>query len=214
MIRPIKLGMKNWMFFGSLEAGENNSHSVVHRSWPTCRAQSLDPEDYLTERSTPPPPARCHPRTIGGIDTRPDRSRTPCPGRGERTGSRLDLRPSGIMASSAGICQRDSDPDRQADQSGVGCRSCEPWQECVPFRDTNRPGSDAWRFTMRQSKIVNENTGAHFRSADVVLDWLVGGVSKSFSKHCRHLNGTRKYTARRGKVCLVSLRWFQPVIRS
>ena len=47
MIRPTKLGMKNWMFFGSLEAGENNA--LIYTLLANCRAQSLDPEDYLTE---------------------------------------------------------------------------------------------------------------------------------------------------------------------
>ena len=47
MIRPTKLGMKNWMFFGSLEAGTNNA--LIYTLLANCRAQSLDPEDYLVE---------------------------------------------------------------------------------------------------------------------------------------------------------------------
>ena len=47
MIRPTKLGMKNWMFFGSLEAGTNNA--LIYTLLANCRAQSLDPEDYLIE---------------------------------------------------------------------------------------------------------------------------------------------------------------------
>ena len=47
MIRPTKLGMKNWMFFGSLEAGENNA--LIYTLLANCRAQGLDPEDYLVE---------------------------------------------------------------------------------------------------------------------------------------------------------------------
>ncbi len=47
MIRPTKLGMKNWMFFGSLEAGTNNA--LIYTMLANCRAQSLDPEDYLVE---------------------------------------------------------------------------------------------------------------------------------------------------------------------
>lgn len=47
MIRPTKLGMKNWMFFGSLEAGTNNA--LIHTLLANCRAQNLDPEDYLVE---------------------------------------------------------------------------------------------------------------------------------------------------------------------
>ena len=47
MIRPTKLGMKNWMFFGSLEAGTNNA--LIYTLLANCRAQDLDPEDYLIE---------------------------------------------------------------------------------------------------------------------------------------------------------------------
>ena len=47
MIRPTKLGMKNWMFFGSLEAGSNNA--LIYTLLANCRAQDLDPEDYLVE---------------------------------------------------------------------------------------------------------------------------------------------------------------------
>ena len=47
MIRPTKLGMKNWMFFGSLEAGTNNA--LIYTLLANCRAQGLDPEDYLVE---------------------------------------------------------------------------------------------------------------------------------------------------------------------
>jgi transposase len=47
MIRPTKLGMKNWMFFGSLEAGTNNA--LIYTPLANCRAQSIDPEDYLIE---------------------------------------------------------------------------------------------------------------------------------------------------------------------
>jgi hypothetical protein len=47
MIRPTKLGMKNWMFFGSLEAGTNNA--LIYTLLANCRSQNLDPEDYLIE---------------------------------------------------------------------------------------------------------------------------------------------------------------------
>jgi hypothetical protein len=47
MIRPTKLGMKNGMFFGSLEAGTNNA--LIHTLMANCRAQDLDPEAYLVE---------------------------------------------------------------------------------------------------------------------------------------------------------------------
>lgn len=47
MIRPTKLGMKNWMFFGSVEAGTNNA--LIYTLLANCRAQNLDPENYLVE---------------------------------------------------------------------------------------------------------------------------------------------------------------------
>jgi transposase len=47
MIRPTKVGMKNWMFFGSLEAGTNNA--LFYTLLANCRAQGLEPEAYLTE---------------------------------------------------------------------------------------------------------------------------------------------------------------------
>ena len=39
--------MKNWMFFGSLEAGTNNA--LIYTLLANCRAQGIDPEDYLVE---------------------------------------------------------------------------------------------------------------------------------------------------------------------
>jgi transposase len=47
IIRPTKLGMKNWMFFGSVEAGTNNA--LLYTLLANCHAQGLDPEDYLIE---------------------------------------------------------------------------------------------------------------------------------------------------------------------
>ena len=47
MIRPTKLGMRNWMFFGSVEAGANNA--LIYTLLANCRSQSLDPEAYLIE---------------------------------------------------------------------------------------------------------------------------------------------------------------------
>ena len=44
-IRPCKLGMKNYMFFGSLEAGNNNA--VLYTLIENCKAQGLNPRDYL-----------------------------------------------------------------------------------------------------------------------------------------------------------------------
>ena len=39
--------MKNWMFFGSVEAGTNNA--ILFTLLANCNAQGLDPEDYLIE---------------------------------------------------------------------------------------------------------------------------------------------------------------------
>jgi hypothetical protein len=47
MIHPTKLGMKNWMFFGSVETGTNNA--LIYTLLAKCRARALDPEDYLVE---------------------------------------------------------------------------------------------------------------------------------------------------------------------
>jgi hypothetical protein len=41
------MGMKNWMFFGSLEAGANNA--LAYTLLANCRIHDLDPEDYLVE---------------------------------------------------------------------------------------------------------------------------------------------------------------------
>jgi transposase len=46
-IRPAKLGMKNWMFFGNAEAGANNA--LFYTLLANCKTQGLDPEDYLAE---------------------------------------------------------------------------------------------------------------------------------------------------------------------
>lgn len=44
-IRPCKLGMKNYMFFGSLEAGNNNA--VLYTLIENCKAAKLNPREYL-----------------------------------------------------------------------------------------------------------------------------------------------------------------------
>lgn len=54
MIRPTKLGMKNWMFLGSLETGMNNA--LIYTLLANCRAEDLDPEDYLVEAIKRLPP--------------------------------------------------------------------------------------------------------------------------------------------------------------
>lgn len=47
LIRPAKLGLKNYLFFGSLEAGAN--HALIYTLLANCRIHELDPEDYLVE---------------------------------------------------------------------------------------------------------------------------------------------------------------------
>lgn len=47
LIRPAKVGLKNFLFFGSLEAGANNA--LAYTLLANCRIQGLDPEDYLVE---------------------------------------------------------------------------------------------------------------------------------------------------------------------
>ncbi len=44
-IRPCKLGLKNCMFFGSLEAGENNA--ILYTLIENYKAANLNPRDYL-----------------------------------------------------------------------------------------------------------------------------------------------------------------------
>jgi transposase len=46
-IRPTKLGAKNWLFFGSAGAGENNA--LLYTLVENCKRQGLDSEDYLSE---------------------------------------------------------------------------------------------------------------------------------------------------------------------
>ena len=47
LIRPTKLGAKNSLFFGSLEAGTNNA--LFYTLMANCKNHGLDPERYLTE---------------------------------------------------------------------------------------------------------------------------------------------------------------------
>ena len=47
MIRPTKLGAKNSMFFGSLDAGTNNA--LFYKLMANCKNHGVDPEMYLTE---------------------------------------------------------------------------------------------------------------------------------------------------------------------
>ena len=46
-VRPAKVGAKNFLFFGSLEAGVNNA--LLYTLMANCKIQGLDPEMYLTE---------------------------------------------------------------------------------------------------------------------------------------------------------------------
>ena len=47
LIRPAKLGMRNYLFFGSLEAGANNA--LFYSLLANCRVHGVEPEAYLTE---------------------------------------------------------------------------------------------------------------------------------------------------------------------
>ena len=44
-IRPCKLGLKNYLFFGSLEAGEYNA--VLYTLIENCKAEGVNPRSYL-----------------------------------------------------------------------------------------------------------------------------------------------------------------------
>ena len=46
-IRPTALGKKNWMFFGSEEAGERNA--MVHTLIANCRLHGIEPCEYLKD---------------------------------------------------------------------------------------------------------------------------------------------------------------------
>jgi len=46
-IRPTKLGLKNYLFFGSAKAGVNNA--LLYTLIENCKLQDLDPELYLEE---------------------------------------------------------------------------------------------------------------------------------------------------------------------
>lgn len=46
-IRPAKLGLKNYLFFGNAEAGE--SSALIYTLLANCRAQEIDPERYLVQ---------------------------------------------------------------------------------------------------------------------------------------------------------------------
>ena len=46
-IRPTALGKKNWMFFGSEEAGERNA--ILHTLIANCRLHGIEPCAYLKD---------------------------------------------------------------------------------------------------------------------------------------------------------------------
>jgi len=46
-VRPTKLGMKNWMFFGSAEAGWISA--CIYTLVENCKREGLNPEAYLKE---------------------------------------------------------------------------------------------------------------------------------------------------------------------
>ena len=47
LIRPSKLGLKNYLFFGSAEAGSGSA--LIYTLIANCRVQGIDPERYLAE---------------------------------------------------------------------------------------------------------------------------------------------------------------------
>lgn len=47
IVRPVKLGHHNWLFFGSFEAGKNNA--LLYTLIANCKKQGIDPEAYLVE---------------------------------------------------------------------------------------------------------------------------------------------------------------------
>ncbi len=47
LIRPAKLGLKNYLFFGSAEAGKGGA--LIYTLIANCRVQGIDPERYLAE---------------------------------------------------------------------------------------------------------------------------------------------------------------------
>ena len=49
-VRPLKLGAKNWLFFGSKEAGHNAA--VIYTLVENCRRHGIPVEEYLRELLT------------------------------------------------------------------------------------------------------------------------------------------------------------------
>lgn len=46
-IRPLAIGRKNWLFFGSPEAGE--AGAVLYSLIQTCRGLNINPREYLED---------------------------------------------------------------------------------------------------------------------------------------------------------------------
>ena len=47
LIRPLKLGLKNWLFIGNAEAGP--ASALLYTLVANCREQNIDPERYFEE---------------------------------------------------------------------------------------------------------------------------------------------------------------------
>lgn len=62
-IRPTAIGKKNWMFFGSEEAGQRNA--VIYTLIATCRIQGIEPYEYLKDVLTRLPSSTNH--TVGEL---------------------------------------------------------------------------------------------------------------------------------------------------
>ena len=46
-MRPLAIGRKNWLFFGSLEAGQYSA--VIFSLIQTCRGLDINPREYLKD---------------------------------------------------------------------------------------------------------------------------------------------------------------------
>ena len=46
-IRPLAIGRKNWLFFGSLDAGQHST--VIFSLIQTCRSLGINPREYLED---------------------------------------------------------------------------------------------------------------------------------------------------------------------
>ncbi len=46
-VRPLAIGRKNWLFFGSLDAGQ--SSAIIFSLIQTCRGLGINPQEYLED---------------------------------------------------------------------------------------------------------------------------------------------------------------------